>query len=121
MEQSFKPGTMVKVKDTPEDPHCDGIKGQIGVVYKCNGILQDDWYYSIVSKDVRTNRLWGHGVFGKDLEPLGIQFEDLIDCYTNWLSDGCWKNTDHTEFRKFTKWLKYVRTKYKAIVNERML
>lgn len=116
-------GELVRVVDAIEIDSVRGrisndMAGQFGVVEKCEMIADKPYYYIVTNCG---GRLWATGIYGENLVSLGFRIEDLIDEYARWLSDRCWKNTDHTDFDNFCKRIKEIRKKWRAIVKERML
>ena len=110
-------GDVVKIADILS--HDPGRCGQVGVVYKYAGYYDSEHNYYVISWDVRNCRFWGCGFTESEIQPLGFKFEGLIDAYAFWLSDDCWKNTDHSAFKTFMESLKIIRQKHRAVVKER--
>lgn len=122
-EHKYKVGDIVRISDNLS--HDRGKQGQFGVIYD----VAEYWYrdvlreYGVIlydSYDAQTGRFCAFEFDEDELFAFGGRFEDLIEAYAEYLSDRCWKNTDHTNFNAFMKALKRIRKKYRAIVKKRM-
>lgn len=116
---NYKIGDMVKIKSYVDHDH--GYEGQTGIIYKIPNINQDGCeYYNVVAWDKDENRFWGCGFWDNEFNYLGHNIEDFIYFYSYWLSDDCWKNTNHKHFNHFMKALKKIRKKHIKNVESRM-
>ena len=78
-----------------------------------NVFKDDNGHTDFTVLSYNCGKLWGIGVHSQYdvIEKVGYNITDLINNYLYWLFDECWKNTDHSEFRKFLKFLKKIRKK----------
>ena len=113
----FSVGEMAIVKETIT--HDTGRIGQPVVIFKTEVWHDGTEYYYAVGFQPTAGRFWGCGFKADELEGLGYKLDGLVDSYASWLTDGCWKNTDHTDFNHFMKKLKKIRKKYKRKVAKR--
>lgn len=118
LKPKYKVGDIVLISENIK--HDFGFKRQVGVVHKYVGYFEGDFYYYVVSYCTNANRYWACGFYQNELETLGGDLVGLVDAYAYWLSDDCWKNTDHSIFNTFIKSLKKIRKKHKARVAERI-
>ena len=109
-------GSVVRISDEIE--HDLVYRGQTGVVFKYIGDLYGEPYYYVVVYDSKS--FWACGFNESELQPLGFEFQDMIEAYAHWLSTDCWNNTSRKYFNKFMKALKIIRKEYKTIVRNRI-
>lgn len=95
---------------------------RLGVVYKLSYMVPDDeegQYVYVVEYQENTERFWATGAYSANIIPLGFKLDGLIDAYSKWLADGCWRNTKHDNFNNFMHSLKKIRKKHRKKVKER--